>query len=52
MRTERSIVVTTNIQNREALCEQVTERTVSRLTEMCEELPVVGHDHRMDFRPM
>ena len=49
---QRSIVVTTNIQNREALCEQVTERTVSRLTEMCEELPVVGHDHRMDFRPM
>jgi DNA replication protein DnaC len=46
---ERSIVITTNILNREALCEQITERTVSRLTEMCDELPVVGHDHRMDL---
>jgi hypothetical protein len=23
---------------------------VSRLTEMCDELPLLGHDHRMDLR--
>jgi DNA replication protein DnaC len=44
---QRSIVVTTNITDRDALCEQITERTVSRLTEMCDELPVTGHDRRM-----
>ncbi len=48
---ERSMVITTNIDDREALCEQISARTVSRLTEMCEELPVVGHDRRLDFRP-
>ena len=48
---QRSMVITTNIRDREALCEQITERTVSRLTEMCDELPLVGHDRRMDFRP-
>ncbi len=47
---QRSMVITTNIDNREALCEQIGERTVSRLTEMCEELPLLGHDRRMDFR--
>jgi DNA replication protein DnaC len=47
---ERSIVITTNILDREALCEQITPRTVSRLTEMCDELPLLGHDHRMDLR--
>jgi DNA replication protein DnaC len=46
---EKSIVITTNILDREALCEQITERTVSRLTEMCDELPLLGHDHRMDL---
>jgi DNA replication protein DnaC len=46
----RSIVITTNILDREALCEQITARTVSRLTEMCDELPLLGHDHRMDLR--
>jgi DNA replication protein DnaC len=45
---ERSIVITTNILDREALCEQITERTVSRLTEMCDELPLIGHDQRME----
>jgi DNA replication protein DnaC len=44
----RSVVITTNILDREALCEQITARTVSRLTEMCDELPLLGHDHRMD----
>jgi DNA replication protein DnaC len=48
---QRSMVITTNILHREALCEQITERTVSRLTEMCDELPLLGHDHRMDLRP-
>jgi DNA replication protein DnaC len=46
----RSMVITTNIVDRQALCEQITERTVSRLTEMCDELPVLGHDRRMDMR--
>jgi DNA replication protein DnaC len=46
----RSIVITTNILDRDALCEQITARTVSRLTEMCDELPLLGHDHRMDLR--
>ena len=47
---QRSIVITTNILDREALCGQITARTVSRLTEMCDELPLLGHDHRMDLR--
>ena len=42
-------MITTNILDREALCEQITERTVSRLTEMCDELPLLGHDRRMDL---
>jgi DNA replication protein DnaC len=46
----RSMVITTNILNRDALCEQISARTVSRLTEMCDELPLLGHDHRMDLR--
>ncbi|MHB1570582.1 MAG: ATP-binding protein [Solirubrobacteraceae bacterium] len=44
----RSIVITTNILDRDALCEQITERTVSRLTEMCDELPLIGPDHRLE----
>jgi DNA replication protein DnaC len=47
---ERSMVITTNILDREALCEQLSERTVSRLTQMCDELPLLGHDRRMDLR--
>jgi DNA replication protein DnaC len=47
---QRSMVVTTNILDREALCHQITERTVSRLTEMCDELIVLGEDHRFDLR--
>jgi DNA replication protein DnaC len=46
---ERSIVITTNILDRDALCEQISARTVSRLTEMCDELPLVGYDRRMDL---
>lgn len=47
---QRSMVITTNLMNRDKLCEQITARTVSRLTEMCDELPLLGHDHRMDLR--
>jgi DNA replication protein DnaC len=47
---ERSVVITTNILDRDQLREQVTPRTVSRLTEMCDELPLTGSDHRMDLR--
>ena len=47
---QRSVVITTNILDRAELCEQITPRTVSRLTEMCDELPLLGHDHRMDLR--
>jgi DNA replication protein DnaC len=43
---QRSIVLTTNISERDELCEQIGERTVSRLTEMCEELPLFGNDRR------
>ena len=42
---ERSMVITTNL-DRDALVEQITERTVSRLEEMCEVIPVFGADHR------
>jgi len=45
---QKSIVITTNITSREELQEQITARTVSRLTEMCDELPVRGEDRRMD----
>ncbi len=47
---QRSIVITTNILDREELCEQISERTVSRLKEMCDELPVLGRDRRRDER--
>ncbi len=47
---QRSIVITTNILDREALCEQISERTVSRLTEMCDELPLLGPDRRLEPR--
>jgi DNA replication protein DnaC len=47
----RSMVITTNILEREALCEQITERTVSRLTEMCDQLLLLGHDRRTELRP-
>ncbi len=42
---ERSVIVTTNLE-REPLAEQITERTVSRLEEMCEVLPLWGADAR------
>lgn len=47
----RSMVVTTNVKDREELREQIGARTVSRLVEMCEDLPLFGHDRRLEFRP-
>ncbi len=44
---ERSIVVTTNLTDLDELREQVGSRTVSRLSEMCETLPIMGRDLRM-----
>ena len=43
---EKAIVLTTNLQP-DALAAQITERTVSRLMEMCgDPLPLFGEDHR------
>lgn len=42
---EKAILITTNLE-RDALAEQITERTVSRLEEMCEILPLFGEDRR------
>jgi DNA replication protein DnaC len=42
---QRSVVITTNLEN-DALTEQITARTVSRLEEMCTLLPLYGEDAR------
>ncbi len=42
---ERSVVITTNLE-REDLAAQIHERTVARLEEMCEVLPLYGADAR------
>jgi DNA replication protein DnaC len=42
---ERSVIITTNLE-RDALVEQVKERTVSRLEEMCTLVPLYGEDAR------
>ena len=47
---QRAMIITTNIMDRDELCEQISPRTVSRLTEMCDELGLFGHDRRMDVR--
>jgi DNA replication protein DnaC len=47
---QRSMVITTNIVDHAALCEQIAERTVSRLTEMCDQLPLAGDDKRTVLR--
>jgi DNA replication protein DnaC len=43
---ERSIVITTNIEEPEQLAAQIGGRTVSRLEEMCTVLPFLGDDAR------
>jgi DNA replication protein DnaC len=42
---ERAITMTTNLDFAD-LVEQIGHRTVSRLREMCEAIPLDGHDHR------
>lgn len=42
---QRSMTITTNLSH-EQLVEQVTPRTVSRLREMCEAIPILGEDRR------
>ena len=44
--SERSILITTNLERAE-LVEQIGERTVSRLEEMCEVCPFFGRDRRV-----
>jgi DNA replication protein DnaC len=44
---QRSVVVTTNLP-RDELREQIGERTVSRLAEMCLDVPLFGHDRRSE----
>ena len=46
---QRSMVITTNLDH-DQLSAQISERTVSRLTEMCLQLPLHGHDRRMELR--
>jgi DNA replication protein DnaC len=43
---QRSIVITTNL-DRGKLCDQIHERTVSRLTEICDPIQLLGDDHRV-----
>jgi DNA replication protein DnaC len=43
--TQRSIMITTNLTH-EQLEEQIGPRTVSRLTQICDEVPVFGDDRR------
>ncbi len=43
--TERSMLITTNLPHEE-LEEQIGPRTVSRLTQICDEVPVFGDDRR------
>jgi DNA replication protein DnaC len=45
---ERAMVITTNL-DRDALVEQIGERTVSRLEEMCDPVPLHGEDRRSPF---
>ncbi|MEA2308533.1 MAG: replication protein DnaC [Thermoleophilaceae bacterium] len=43
---QRSMLVTTNLTDRDRLREQLGERTVSRLSEMCATIPIMGNDLR------
>jgi DNA replication protein DnaC len=44
---QRSVVVTTNLIDVDELRDQIGARTVSRLHEMCELIPIMGRDRRM-----
>ncbi len=48
---ERSIVVTTNLIDTASLEQQIGRRTVSRLTEMTDQLPLFGPDLRERYDP-
>ena len=48
--TERSVVITTNLDH-EKLEEQIGSRTVSRLTQICDEVPLFGSDRRYGSYP-
>jgi DNA replication protein DnaC len=43
--TERSVLITTNLPH-DQLEEQIGQRTVSRLSQMCDEVPLFGDDRR------
>jgi DNA replication protein DnaC len=43
---QRSMLVTTNLMDRDRLREQIGDRTVSRLSEMCATIPIMGSDLR------
>jgi DNA replication protein DnaC len=45
---QRSVIVTTNVTDPEKLREQIGVRTVSRLDEMCDDIPLFGHDRRAE----
>jgi DNA replication protein DnaC len=47
---ERSIMLTTNL-TVDKLEDQIGDRTVSRLTETCEQVPLFGADRRLDKAP-
>ena len=47
---ERSVILTTNIEQREDLVDQIGERTVSRLQEMCDLIPLFGDDARATYQ--
>ena len=42
---QRAVIITTNLEHDE-LAEQITDRTVSRLEEMCTRVPLYGEDAR------
>src|SRR3954462_11680216 len=43
---QRSMIVTTNLLDPDELRAQIGERTVSRMTEMCVQIPIMGRDRR------
>ena len=44
------MILTTNIEQREDLVDQIGERTVSRLQEMCDLIPLFGDDARATYQ--
>jgi DNA replication protein DnaC len=46
---QRALVVTTNIFDTEELEKQITQRTVSRIEQMCEPVPLYGDDKRRRY---